>query len=110
MHGFNARDHFLKEAKRLLDRECGRRSLPTVQALLIMFACSTGMGQDRAGTMFRYTAYEMLKRLKLEMKLRALEASGNSHEKSKALSRALWGIYFFERSVMTYTADQENLS
>jgi len=97
MQGFNTRDRFLMEAKRLHDRESGRRSLPTVQALLLMFACSSGMGQDRAGTMFRYTAYEMLKRLRLEAKLRFMESSGNSHDEQKAVARALWGIYFFER-------------
>lgn len=97
MQGFNTRDRFLMEAKRLHDRESGRRSLPTVQALLLMFSCSSGMGQDRAGTMFRYAAYEMLKRLRLEAKLRLMESSGNSHDEQKAIARALWGIYFFER-------------
>ena len=61
-----AAQHFSTEAKRLLDSEDGRRSLPAVQGLLIMYAYSTGIGKDRGGMMFRYAAYDMLNRLDLE--------------------------------------------
>lgn len=99
--GFNTRDQFLSEAKRLLDREFGRRSLQTVQALLIMYACTAGMGKDRAGAIYRYAAYEMLRRLKLEAKYRetTIRDEAKRTRYQKALSRALWGICCFERYV-----------
>jgi hypothetical protein len=62
-----------------------------------MFAYTCGMGRDRAGTIFRYTAYEMLNRLKLETGFREAASVSYDHVEQKALSRALWGIYCFER-------------
>jgi hypothetical protein len=55
------------------------------------------MGRDRAGTIFRYTAYEMLNRLKLETGFRQAASVSYDHVEQKALSRALWGIYCYER-------------
>jgi hypothetical protein len=95
------RERFLNETKQLLDTDYGRRSLPTVQALLIVYTCYTAQGRDRGGVQYRHAAYEMLKRLqaKLEAKFRnpdaADETSRNRYQ--KAISRALWGIYCFER-------------
>lgn len=40
---------FLDEAKKLLDLENGRASLPTVQGLTLMFTLSAYRGVDRAG-------------------------------------------------------------
>lgn len=40
---------FLDEAKRLLDLENGRASLPTIQGLALMFALTAYRGMDRAG-------------------------------------------------------------
>jgi hypothetical protein len=40
---------FLDEAKKLLDLENGRASLPTVQGLTLMFTLSAYRGMDRAG-------------------------------------------------------------
>ncbi|KAJ6439385.1 hypothetical protein O9K51_07270 [Purpureocillium lavendulum] len=54
---------FFVEAKRHLDFENGRPSIPAVQALLIMFSYSCRMGQDRIGTMFRALGYEMMERM-----------------------------------------------
>jgi hypothetical protein len=62
----DATENFEAQAKVLLDDENGRRSLPTVQGLLIMFAYNVAMGKDRAGLIFRYMAYDMLNRLRLE--------------------------------------------
>jgi hypothetical protein len=75
--------------------------LTTVQALLVLYTCYTGQGRDRGGLQYRHAAYEMLKRLhvKLEASFRnpgmADEAGRAKYQ--KAVSRALWGIYCFER-------------
>lgn len=97
MRDVNASEYFFAEAKRLLDRENGRRSLPTVQGLLIMFAYSTGAGTDRAGMIFRQAAYDMLDWLRLEESFHQAADAIDSHREQKALSRVLWGIYCFER-------------
>lgn len=97
MQGVNAAEYFDAEAKRLFDCENGRRSLPTVQGLLIMFTYSTVMGKDRAGIMFRHTAYRMLDQLDLEVNFRNVTNAKHNYKERKAFSRALWGIYCFER-------------
>jgi predicted fused transcriptional regulator/phosphomethylpyrimidine kinase len=97
MQGVDAAEHFDAEAKRLFDCENGRRSLPAVQGLLIMFTYSTVMGKDRAGMMFRHTAYRMLDQLDLEENFRNVTNLRYNHKEQKAFSRALWGIYCFER-------------
>jgi hypothetical protein len=93
----DAAEQFDTEAKRLFDYENGRRSLPTVQGLLIMFTYSTVMGKDRAGMMFRHTAYKMLHQLDLEENFRNDTNVRHDYREQKAFSRALWGIYCFER-------------
>jgi hypothetical protein len=89
---------FLDEAKRLLNLEGGRVSLPTVQGLVIVFMCCASQGRDRAGRIFRYMAYDMLKRLHL---IRAQKdhdpMDEEGHKWSQAASRASWGLYCFER-------------
>jgi hypothetical protein len=97
MQGVDTAGDFDAEAKRLFERENGRRSLPTVQGLLIMFAYSTVMGKDRAGLMFRHTAYKMLHQLDLEENFRNDTDMRHNYREQKAFSRALWGIYCFER-------------
>jgi hypothetical protein len=62
-----------------------------------MFAYTCGMGRDRAGTIFRYTAYEMLNRVKLETGFHEAASVSDDHVERKALSRALRVIYCFER-------------
>jgi len=43
-------DQFLDEAKRQLDLERGKASLPTAQACMLMFVCQSCLGKDRAGS------------------------------------------------------------
>jgi hypothetical protein len=93
----DAAEHFEAQAKVLLDDEKGRRFLPTVQGLLIMFAYSIAMGKDRAGLIFRHTAYDMLNRLRLEDGFFGVNNTKYDYKERRAYSRALWGIYCFER-------------
>lgn len=91
----------MNEARRLLDKSCGRRSLPTVQALLILYTCCTGQGRDRGGLQYRLVAYEMLKRLQVRLEARysrpGIADEASRHKYQKGISRALWGIFCFER-------------
>jgi len=68
-----------------------------------MYAYNVGMGKDRAGSMYRHAAYEMLGRLKLDAKFRETKPGDDTqrHKIQKALSRAAWGIFCFERYAMT---------
>ena len=93
------RERFLNEAKKILDQELGRISLPMIWALAIMFICSSTQGQDRAGMMYRFTAFEMLKKMRLPQRLEKLQAGDMTEEAevaSRVYSRALWGMYAFE--------------
>ncbi|KAH8194624.1 hypothetical protein TruAng_011217 [Truncatella angustata] len=89
-------DQFLMEAKRLLDLEGGRPSLPTVQGLALMFTLSAYRGTDRAGMMYRYAAYEMLKRLDLEKTFMQIWTDPSKNRQKQIIAKALWGIFCFE--------------
>lgn len=91
--GYDVAARFLNETKRLYDLEEGRSSLPSVQAMLIMYCCLVGRGKDRAGLQYRYGASEMMKHLRLGMMFTHGDISRYVKE---AVSRALWGIYCFE--------------
>ena len=66
-----------------------------------MYTCYVGQGKDRGGMHYRRMAYDMLARLqaKLETIFTDLERihEGATTKTAKAISRALWGIYCFER-------------
>lgn len=66
-----------------------------------MYACYAGQGKDRGGMHYRLIAYDMLSRLQAKLEAR-LTTPGDFHQGNvsryvKAISRALWGIYCFER-------------
>lgn len=99
MYGYDIRDRFLAEAKKILDQENGRVSLPTAWALAILFICSSSQGRDRAGMMYRFTAFDMLKRMRLHQRLELTRDTEGAEEARIALrvySRSLWGMYAFE--------------
>jgi len=94
---------FLDEAKRFLELEAGRESLPTVQGLALIFTVSAYQGVDRAGSIYRYTAYDMLRRMQLEKRFAKLKDNVPSQLRDKiAISRALWGLFCFERFVQQH--------
>ncbi|PNY28531.1 Uncharacterized protein TCAP_01550 [Tolypocladium capitatum] len=87
---------FFNEAKRLLDLECGRPSIPSAQALFIMFSYSCRVGRDRAGHIFRAAGYEMMKRMMPKIR-RLLSGTANLPDRHRrAISRAVWGIFCFD--------------
>ncbi|KAF4511812.1 hypothetical protein G6O67_001020 [Ophiocordyceps sinensis] len=90
-------ERFLDEAKSLLDREQGRASIPTAQALMIMFLTIMCLGKDRAGRIYRHYALEMILRLKIEAKYTALLEEGRDDPRERGLlAKALWGLFVFE--------------
>jgi hypothetical protein len=100
---------FLDEAKRLFHLESGKVSLPTAQGLAIVFMCCAGMGQDRAGRLFRHMAYDMLKRLQLIRAQKELNPLDEDSIKwSRAASRASWGFYCFD-SIAAFAYAQPSL-
>lgn len=71
-----------------------------VQGLWLLFMFSVATGTDRAGSMYRFAAYEMLKR----MQLRARYEKLTHHIPEQALERRViaklyWGIFSIERCV-----------
>jgi hypothetical protein len=93
----NMVERFLEEARKLLDLEYGRASLPTAQALYLMYLTHAWLGRDRAGTIFRYMCFEMLARLNLEKRFHELNDE-NSHDVREKLviSKIVWGIFLVE--------------
>lgn len=89
---------FVQESKKLLDIEVGRATLPTVLALYLMYATLTFQGKDRAGNMFRYMTVDLLRRLNLERRFSKLrETAANEAQERRVISKALWGLFVFER-------------
>jgi hypothetical protein len=93
-------DSFLNEAKKLLELEQGRMTIPTINALCLMYLTSALLGRDRAGLMYRYMAYSIARRLSLEQKFTKLdEEHADTPLTRQILSRTLWGLFCFERYV-----------
>lgn len=67
----------------LFDNERGRASLPTAQALILMYLYCSDTGADRAGVIFRLSASEMLRRLRGKSTL----------FDQMTLSRVSWGTF-----------------
>lgn len=110
MNGCDMRTRFFDEAKRLLDNENGRVSLTTAQALFIMHLSAAATGTDRAARMYLLAACDMVQR----PKVLSDGSTGGGGEGGPAkhqgrhrqiMSRALWGMYCFERLVNTASRD-----
>ncbi|KAF6806544.1 Nitrogen assimilation transcription factor nirA 5 [Colletotrichum sojae] len=101
VNGCDMRTRFFDEAKHLLDKENGRVSLTTAQALFIMHLSAAATGTDRAARMYLLAACDMAQRPKV---LAGGSNGGGGGGKSakeqerhlQIMSRALWGMYCFE--------------
>ncbi len=93
-------DSFLKEAKDCLEQEEGRVSIPTAQALMLMYATMTYIGRDRTGRSYRQSAIDLVHRMKLEGTYNSIECEGPEQvTRKKVLSQALWGLFILETYV-----------
>jgi len=96
-------ERFLSESKKLLELEAGVETLPTVQACCLIYLTSALLGRDRAGLMYRYTAYGMLRRLRLEFKFSRLRDDYPEEAQTRRiLSKILWGFFCFEGYAYIY--------
>ncbi|KAF4454241.1 hypothetical protein F53441_3241 [Fusarium austroafricanum] len=100
MTGQNLTERFLAEAKAHLDREQDQASVPTVQALLLMYLTMTVMGRDRDAQVYRLTAYEKLEQLHLEERYQSAKNNvpPRTHE-MLLISKTLWGIFLLESRI-----------
>src|SRR3954452_14198480 len=57
---------FWDECHVCLENERGKPSLPTVQALFLMYLHECGQGRDATALHYRYLAHDMYMRLKLD--------------------------------------------
>ncbi|KAK1974736.1 hypothetical protein LZ30DRAFT_607281 [Colletotrichum cereale] len=83
---------FFDEARRQLDFERGRVSLPTAEALFIMHLTAAVLGMDRATRMYHLAACDMVQQLEPP----ARRDSPGSIRDQQIFSRAVWGMYCFE--------------
>ncbi|KJZ68072.1 hypothetical protein HIM_12535 [Hirsutella minnesotensis 3608] len=91
---------FLDEAKKHLDVEQGRATIPTVQGLMLMYMTTTCLGKDRAGRIYRNHALELIPRLRIEAQYHSLLEDGHEDPKERnLLSKAIWGLFIFESRV-----------
>lgn len=89
------RQQFFDEARKLFDNARGKASLTTVQSLLILYLFCNGEGMDRAGLVYRLSATEMFKRLRLGTHLPAWANAQEQHK--RAFNRNAWGCFALER-------------
>ncbi|KAK4235023.1 hypothetical protein C8A03DRAFT_18175, partial [Achaetomium macrosporum] len=88
---------FVAEAKHHLDLEAGRVCLTTIQGLWMMYSVSCHDGTNRAGSMYRLAALDMLSRMNLEK--RFAEMSGRmpgEAESRRSLAKLHWGMFNIE--------------
>lgn len=93
---------FYNEAKKELDAENGKVSLPAVMALHSLFLYSSEAGIDRAGVFYRVSSSEMYKKMRLGQEFPAWVATSNpikTEQYRRAVSRAAWGLFCIERLV-----------
>lgn len=94
--GRRLREQFYNEAKKLFDKETGRASLATTEALLFLYMYSTSSAMDRAGLVFRLAGCEMFRRLKLGSRIHSKLHPGDEDLYKEAVSRAAWGLFYLE--------------
>ncbi|KAK4160469.1 hypothetical protein QBC43DRAFT_219765 [Cladorrhinum sp. PSN259] len=88
---------FSSEAKKQLELEAGRVSVTTIQGLLILYILSCCDGTNRAGSVYRMAAYEMLRKLKPERLYSRLRDNVPAEaERKHSLSKLCWGVYLLE--------------
>ncbi|KAK4446165.1 nitrogen assimilation transcription factor nirA, partial [Podospora aff. communis PSN243] len=88
---------FLMEAKKHVDEELNKMCLTTVQGVYMLAVYCCCEGNSRAGSMYRFAALQMLRK----MKPGALHAMLNANipkeaELQRAFSKLCWGIFVFE--------------
>ncbi|KAF1808291.1 hypothetical protein P152DRAFT_225896 [Eremomyces bilateralis CBS 781.70] len=97
--GKDTREAFFDEAKKLLDMEDGSECLSTVLGLAVLLVYAMYTGRDRLGSVYRYMAFDMLKRLKLEERFRSLGDTEAEMVGRRIISKALWGLHLLDTMI-----------
>lgn len=84
---------FDAEARRHLENDLNKPSLPTAQGSIIMFMASAYFGRDRAGALYRRLGYDMLDSLSIPTD----HVHMTDVEEKTAYCKAVWGAYCYER-------------
>ncbi|KAF4890618.1 Nitrogen assimilation transcription factor nit-4 [Colletotrichum fructicola] len=92
-NGCDLRMLFLNEARRQWELERGEALLTTAQALFIMYLTTLALGMETSATEYQLAACDMAHTLQSEVK----GSLGTNDRDERAASKALWGMYCFER-------------
>ncbi|KAF3800118.1 hypothetical protein GCG54_00015497 [Colletotrichum gloeosporioides] len=92
-NGCDLRMLFLNEARRQWELERGEALLTTAQALFIMYLTTLALGMETSATEYQLAACDMAHTLQSEVK----GGLGAKERDERAASKALWGMYCFER-------------
>ena len=100
-----------------MERENGKESLPTTQAMYLLFIYCTTAAKDRLGLMYRYSACEMYKRMKSGTKIPTEIPTEDTANHMQLVSRHAWGLFYLETFffppvvvyVTSLTSEQPNL-
>jgi hypothetical protein len=93
---------FWNECHVCLENERGKPSLPTVQALFLMYLHECGQGRDATALHYRYLAHDMYMRLKLNHREPSPEHRASDPAIAKwwkAISVMMWGLYCLDTYV-----------
>lgn len=96
---------FLDKANALLNRQQGRASIPTAQALMLMYLTMTCLGQRELGASAARFALDMIRRLELETRYTSTVVGTSTSSQHKALiAEALRGLVLLESCVNSFIA------
>ncbi|KAL2823792.1 hypothetical protein BDW59DRAFT_92284 [Aspergillus cavernicola] len=87
------RTGFYDEAKRLLDKEEGRISLPTVQGLGVLWKCASITGRDRQGWISRGHLAYSLRELSQTSSSLSLKSDAETICMAQAVDHTKWGLF-----------------
>ncbi|KAG2412986.1 hypothetical protein HFD88_010545 [Aspergillus terreus] len=85
--------HFYNEAKRLLDKEEGRITLPTVQGLGVLWACAYMTGRDRQGWIYRSQLAYAVQELSQKHPVLASKADEDTLRMVRVIHDSTWGVF-----------------
>jgi hypothetical protein len=93
---------FWNECQVCLENERGKPSLPTVQALFLLYLRECGQGRDATALHYRYLAHDMYMRLKLghsEPSPERRTSDSAIAKRWKAIVVIMWGLYCLDTYV-----------
>ncbi|GKZ24284.1 hypothetical protein AbraIFM66951_011192 [Aspergillus brasiliensis] len=84
---------FYEEAKRLLDKEEGRITLPTVQGLGVLWTCASMTGRDRQGWIHRGQLAYAVQELSQKNSVLASNADEDTLRLVRVINGTVWGLF-----------------